>query len=119
MKAAAAGRIDGAGHIARQDDALTSALQLRIGNRHGGKQRLGVGMKGILVQLIAVGQFNGVTTVADENRRVAPSLEQVLPTRGRSTGQPAPGPPRSIDVTTLDSWMRTPDDSAARARPSV
>src|SRR5262245_5761757 len=51
VEAATRGRVDRAGHVALQDDAL--APHRRIGNRHRREQRLGVGVPGIRVELLA------------------------------------------------------------------
>ena len=37
IEAAADGRVDRAGHVTTQDDALSGAVHFRIGNRHGGQ----------------------------------------------------------------------------------
>ena len=52
MKPAAAGRVDRAGHIAGQDDPLAGTRRIvRLG--HGGNQRLGIGMRGRVKDILA------------------------------------------------------------------
>ena len=49
VEVAAGRRPDRVGHVALQHDAL--ALHRRVGNRHGGQQRLGIGMQRVVVEL--------------------------------------------------------------------
>ena len=54
-KIAPGGRVGRAGHIPFEDDAPSPILHDRIGNGHCRKQRLGVGMQGVIVKRRAVG----------------------------------------------------------------
>ena len=58
MKRAAAGRIAGAGHFAGQNHAAGTFFFYRIGFGHGGEQRDGVGMLGVLIQILGIGDFH-------------------------------------------------------------
>ena len=49
---ATAGRIDGSGDVALKMDAHAVAGGVRVGHRHGGEQRPGVGMEHIAVQVL-------------------------------------------------------------------
>lgn len=50
MESAARRRVKGAGNLAFQDDALTSFLDDRVGNRHGGKKSAGIWVEGIFIK---------------------------------------------------------------------
>ena len=65
VEAAAARRVHRAGYIAHQDDALAFLFDDRIGDRHGGEQRLGVGVQGIVVERIAIRQFDDFAQIHD------------------------------------------------------
>src|SRR5579859_1015742 len=56
-------RIDGARHVPSQDHALPLALDRRIRDRHGRKQRLGVRMQWAFVQKVARGQLDDLADV--------------------------------------------------------
>ena len=58
MKNAAAGRIHGAWHFARNHLVVTLPLNFGIRNRHRVKQRLGVRVFRVVEQLVPVGQFH-------------------------------------------------------------
>ena len=60
---AAGGRVDRAGQVALQQDALALAGRVGVGHRHGGQQRVGVGVQRLLVEAVAVGQLHDVTEV--------------------------------------------------------
>src|SRR5690606_7912402 len=55
---ATARRIDRAGNIPLQNDALPTLLLVGVGNRHRRQERFGIRMKGMFVQLLTVGQFH-------------------------------------------------------------
>jgi len=61
MEAAARRRIDGAGHIAFEDDALLSPAGIDGGHR--GKQRLGIGMKWVAVECFAGAAFHDLAQI--------------------------------------------------------
>src|SRR5579885_1025460 len=58
MEVTAAGRIDRAGYVALQDNALAAFLNGRIGYRNGGEQRLGIRVQRHLVERLALCQFH-------------------------------------------------------------
>ena len=61
METAAGGRVQGAGYVTLEDDAL--AANLRIGDRDGGHESLGVGMEGVAEKLHASRQFDHLAEV--------------------------------------------------------
>lgn len=50
VEGAARGRVKGTGHFTLQDDTFTRLLDDRVGNRHGGKKRAGIGVEGIFIK---------------------------------------------------------------------
>ena len=54
---AALGWISRTGYISLQDDALAFFLDDRVRNGHGAEQSLGIGMHGVVVQIIPIGQL--------------------------------------------------------------
>ena len=91
---AALGLVDRAGHVALDDLALLLRLQLRVGNRHGGKQRLRIRVQRVGVELVARRQlhhaaqihhrdavgdvFDDVQIVRDEQVRQPHALLQIV-----------------------------------------
>ena len=63
VKVAALGWIARAGHVARQNDALAPFLDHGVGNGDGRKQRLRVGMQGVLVEFFAGCQLHDLAEV--------------------------------------------------------
>src|SRR5579884_1161654 len=63
VETAAAGRVHRRGHITGQDDALALAFDPRVRDRHGREQGLGVGMGGMEIQLVPVGQLDHTAEV--------------------------------------------------------
>ena len=61
VKMTAARRVHRARHVALQADPL--ALHLRVRHRHGGEQRLGIGMLRIAVELARVGQLDDAAEI--------------------------------------------------------
>ena len=62
---AAAGRVQGAGHVALQHDALGRARRFGVRHRNGGDQAAGVGVDAVGDELKAVGQFHQLAQVHD------------------------------------------------------
>jgi hypothetical protein len=63
VEAAAAWRIDRAGHVANENDALALALGLGIGDRDCRQQRLRIGMQRVIVKLVLVRQLDNFAQV--------------------------------------------------------
>ena len=57
---AAAGRVQGAGHLAAEQDAFPLGVDYRVGDRHRRQQRPGVGVERVGVNLVAVGNLDDV-----------------------------------------------------------
>ena len=55
--------MDGAGQVPFQQDALPGPVHRGIGNGRGGDERLGIGMQGMLIQLIAAGQLHNLPQI--------------------------------------------------------
>src|SRR5690242_14633694 len=58
-------RIDGAGHVTGEDDALARRLQLRVWNRAGREQRNGVRMLWVVVDILTLAQLHDLPKVHD------------------------------------------------------
>ena len=63
MEAAARGRIDWGRHFAGQHDVFP--YQVRVGGQRRGKQRTGVGVQGVVVDLLGVSVFHDLPQVHD------------------------------------------------------
>src|SRR5215471_18714061 len=61
VEAAAGRRLDGAGDVALEEDAL--ALHRRVGDGHRGEKRLRVGMLRVVVELLARGDLHDLAQV--------------------------------------------------------
>ena len=67
VEAAAGWRIDRAGYVARQDDALAFALDRRVRDGYRAQQRLGVRMQRALVQEVTRRQLDDLADVHDRH----------------------------------------------------
>src|SRR5438046_429353 len=67
VEAAARRRVHGRRYVTGQDDALALLLHLRIGDRHGGQQRLAVWVERVLVKVDAVGELDDLSQVHDRD----------------------------------------------------
>ncbi len=63
VEVAAARRVGRIGHLAAQQDAAALVAQARVGQRHGGEERLGVRVHRALVQLVGVGHLDQLADV--------------------------------------------------------
>ena|SRR5438132_9656986 len=60
-------RVDWARHLALDRAELPGRLDARIGHRHRGKQRLGIGMERIIEQLVARREFDDPPEIHDRH----------------------------------------------------
>ena len=67
MKTAASRGICRAGRTAFEDNALARPRDTGVGDRHSGKQGLGVGVQGVVIQFVPVGEFNDYSRVHDSD----------------------------------------------------
>ena len=65
VETATARRVDRTRRITGKNDALAALLHVRIGDRHGGEQRLRIRMVRLGVQTLPVGQLDHFTEVHD------------------------------------------------------
>ena len=67
MEGAALGRIDGAGDVAGEDNALTGGLDYGVGDGDGGEKSSGVGVLGVSVELVPAGYLDDLAQVHDRD----------------------------------------------------
>src|SRR6266852_5139874 len=103
MENAARRRGQGRGNLALEGARRTRALDLRIGDRRGVEQRLGVGMRRMGVELVAVGDLHQMAEIHHRNSiRDMPHHRQIVGNEQKAEIEPRLQVLEQVDDLALD-----------------